>query len=192
MNPKDVACIILASGLSQRFGAQDKLEADLYGQPLVSYVIETAKQVGFGKIFLVSNRTSGEGCVLIENENPEAGQGTALRQGLKAARMAGWEYFMILLGDMPLISAAYLKNMILKNKEKQTSISMSETTQMPPALFYLDVIDEILRRNSQSGARDILNKFPLQTVDLPPEYALDVDTPEDLARVAQIMKARQT
>lgn len=191
MTPKDVACIILASGLSQRFGTQDKLEADLCAQPLVSHVIETAKQVGFGEIFLVSNRRSGEGCVLIKNKNPEAGQGYALRSGLKAARMADWEYSMIILGDMPLISSSYLKKMIANNKEKQSSISISETSRMPPALFYLDVTDEILRRHSQHGARDVLNEFPLQIVELPSDFALDVDTPEDLARVEHIMKARQ-
>ena len=192
MNPKDVACIILASGLSQRFGAQDKLETDLCGQPLISHVIGTAKQVGFGEVFLVSNRTSGEGCVLIENENPEAGQGFALRQGLLEIKASGWEYCMILLGDMPLISVAYLENMIKKNTQKQSSISVSESLRMPPALFYLDVIHEILRQNLERGARDILNEFPLQTVDIPSDFALDVDTAEDLARVEPIMKARQT
>jgi len=63
---------------------------------------------------------------------------------------------------------------------------------MPPALFYLDVIHEILRQNLERGARDILNEFPLQTVDIPSDFALDVDTAEDLARVEPIMKARQT
>lgn len=192
MISENVACVILASGLSQRFGTEDKLEADLCGQPLISHVIETAQQVEFGEIFLVSNRTSGEGCVLIENESPEAGQGHALRRGLKAARMADWEYSMILLGDMPLVSPDFIKDMIQKNHKKQSSISVSETSRMPPALFYLDVIDEILCQSPERGARDLFDQFPLRTVKLPPESALDIDTPGDLVRVEQIMKARQT
>ena len=191
MNPKDVACIILASGLSQRFGSQDKLESDLCGQPLVSHVIETAKQVGFGDIFLVSNRVSSDGCIMIANKNPKAGQGYALRQGLLEVQRTGWEYCLILLGDMPLVSSAYLKGVIVKNKEKQSSISLNEYTRMPPALFYKDIINEILRQNSQRGAQRVLDKFSMQTVELPSDFALDVDTPEDLARVEHIMKARQ-
>lgn len=191
MNPKDIACIILASGLSQRFGTQDKLEADLCGKPLVSHVIQMAKQVGFGEIFLVSNRSASENCVNVKNDNPEVGQGYALRLGLQAVRALGWEYSLVLLGDMPLVQAGYLKNMIRKNNKKQSSISWSESSRMPPALFFKDVMDEILRQKPLQGARDILDEFSLLTVDLPPECALDVDTPEDLPRVEKIMKARQ-
>lgn len=191
MNPADIACIILASGLSQRFGEADKLEADLCGKTVLSHVIETAKQVGFGKIYVVSNRSLSGEYRVVKNENPKAGQGHALRLGLSSACKSDWEYCLILLGDMPLISSTYLKNMISKNTEKQSVISLCESTRMPPAMFNKDAIDKILSLEPSKGAREIFDKIDLQTVKLPPEQALDVDTPEDLTRVAKIMRARK-
>lgn len=191
MNPADIACIILASGLSQRFGETDKLEADLCGKTILSHVIETAKQVGFGETYVVSNRSISDAHTLVKNGNPEAGQGHALRLGLETARKSYWEYCLILLGDMPLISSTYLKNMISKNIEKQSIISLCESIRMPPALFDREAIDKILSLEPSKGARDIFQKLNLQTVELLSEQALDVDTTEDLARVAKIMRARK-
>ena len=191
MNPADIACIILASGLSQRFGEADKLEADLCGQTVISHVIETAKQVGFGEICVVSNRSLSGEYRIVKNKNPEAGQGHALRLGLEATRKSNLEYCLILLGDMPLISSTYLKNMISKNSQKQSIVSLCESIRMPPAVFNRGAIDKILSLEPRKGAREIFNALNLQTIELPPEQALDVDTPEDLARVTEIMRARK-
>jgi len=57
----NIACIVLASGLSERFGEPDKLSADLCGKPVLSYVLDTARAVGFGEIFCVSQTQSVDG-----------------------------------------------------------------------------------------------------------------------------------
>lgn len=191
MIPSEVACIILASGLSQRFGDTDKLSADLCGKPVISHVVDVAQKVGFGEIFLGSNLSTALGCTRVENDNPQAGQGYALRLGLRAARDAGWENCLVLLGDMPLVTASYVKKIVHKYKQKQSIISISESVRMPPVLFSLDAINRILSENHTQGARELFADLDHVTVEMTAESALDVDTPADLARVARIMKARE-
>jgi len=53
MNPKHIACIVLASGLSNRFGPTEKLEAILCGKPVLVHVLETAASLDFGQLIQV-------------------------------------------------------------------------------------------------------------------------------------------
>lgn len=194
MIAEKIACVVLASGLSSRFGEGDKLAADLCGHSMLSYVLRTAKAVGFGQVFCVVKQKAfqaGAGVTWIENDNPSAGQGHALRLGLRGARDLGWKNCVVMLGDMPLVSDAYLRNMISNYNKKQSIISISESYRLPPALFNSDAIDKILSQNSAMGARKIFDQLNLFTLPLDAEAALDVDTPADLARVENIMKARK-
>ncbi len=193
MTAKDIACVILASGLSRRFGEGDKLAADLCGHSLLSYVLRTAKAVGFGRIFCVVKPgvvTKEAGVTWIENNNSSAGQGHALRLGLRSARDLCWKNCAVMLGDMPLVSVVYLKNMISNYKKKQSVISTTESIRLPPAIFNSEAIDKILSQNSAIGARTIFDQLDFVTLPLNAEAAIDVDTPADLARVENLMKAR--
>ena len=186
-----MACVVLASGLSDRFGSADKLSANLCGQSVLSYVLETASAVGFGETFCVSQAGGADGLTWVENKNPKDGQGHALRLGLRAAQKFGWDTCVVMLGDMPLISQSYIEKMIRKNTINQSVISISETIRMPPAVFNRDAIDIILSQNSPGGARSLFDCLNLVTLGLAPGEAQDVDTPEDLARVTHMMNARK-
>lgn len=184
-----MACVVLASGLSERFGSADKLSADLCGQSVLSHVLETANAAGFGEIFCVSKATASDELTWVENKYPQGGQGHALRLGLRAARESGWETCAVILGDMPLVSQAYLKKLIRKSNVNQSIISVSESIKMPPAIFNQDAIDMILSDTSSVGARILFEYLNLATVQLDTDSAQDVDTPEDLTRVTRMMKA---
>jgi len=188
----NTACVVLASGLSERFGPPDKLAADLCGKSVLSRVLDIASGAGFGGIFLVSRIKAAGGISWVENKNPEAGQGHALRLGLSAAREKGWNKCAILLGDMPLVPVSHVKNLIEKSYNNQSVISFSESMRLPPAVFIAKDIDIILSQNSAFGARELFDRINPATVPLEKTAALDVDTPEDLARVVQIMEARKT
>lgn len=191
MSAANVACIILASGLSERFGAQDKLSADLCGKPVLSYVLDTAQSVGFGEIFCVSRMPDIDGARLVKNDCPECGQGHAVGLGLEAARKSGWETCVIMLGDMPLIELSYIKKLIEKLTYNQCVMSESKSIRMPPAGFKSTAIDLILSQELASGTREIFDQLNPATLQLDADAALDVDTPADLARVARIMEARK-
>ena len=191
MSAANIACIVLASGLSERFGEEDKLTANLCGKPVLSHVLETASAVGFGEIFCVSKAVDADGFTWVKNENPQDGQGHALRLGLRAARKFGWDKCVVMLGDMPLVSQTYLKKLIEKNTVNQSIISISEFIRMPPAIFNRSAIDIIISQNSPVGARSLFENLNLETLQLDADAAQDVDTPEDLARMTRMMKARK-
>jgi len=192
MKAADSACVVLASGLSQRFGEADKLEVELCGKPVLDYVLETVSSIGFGENFLVTQGLSRSGYTSTINYNPESGHGHALRLGLKAARAAGWDCICIVLGDMPLVEASYLRGMIKRLGEDQSVVSVLDGQKMPPALFCGMAISMILEDNSTTGARTLFHRLKPVTVAIDAEAALDIDTPADLARVEHIMKARKT
>ncbi len=192
MKAANVACVVLASGLSERFGQANKLFAELGGKSVLSHVLETAAAIGFGEVFCVSRGGHGGGYTAVENVNPQDGQGHALRLGLGAARAKGWEYCVLLLGDMPLIMPSHLENLILKIENNQCVVSESESVRMPPAIFNAVAMDIILAEKSEFGARDIFDKLNPATLPLDRVAAHDVDTPADLARVAEMIKVRKS
>jgi len=181
----------LASGLSERFGELDKLSADVCGKPVLAHVLDTAGVVGFGDIFCVSKTGEVDGVTLVKNNHPEYGQGHALRLGLAAVRKSGWEICVILLGDMPLVTSSYIKTLIGKIQENQCVVSFSESIRMPPAIFNAAAMDIILSQETALGARDLFDLLKPEIIELDAFAAHDVDTPADLARVMQMMKARQ-
>lgn len=191
MIPNDVACVVLASGLSQRFGEANKLEVDLCGRPVLVHALDTVKAVGFGEIFIVSQGESVVNCRLVKNIRPEKGQGYALRLGLRAAKKSGWENVCVVLGDMPLVDVFHLKKIVGKMTLKQSVVSQYERQSMPPVGFHTEAINMILTENFESGGREVFDQLDFQTVPLSKEAAQDVDTREDLARVSAIMKRSQ-
>lgn len=191
MNAAKIACVILASGLSERFGEADKLSAGLCGKPVLSHVLDTARAVGFGEIFCVCQMGDFEAVTSVKNDSPEYGQGHALRLGLGAARKSGWESCVVMLGDMPLVTAPYIKRLISKTHENQCVVSISESIRMPPALFNSAAMDIVLSQKTASGARELFNLLSPATLELDADAARDVDTPADLTRVAQMMETRK-
>ena len=190
MKAVDIACVILASGLSERFGLIDKLSADLFGKPILSHVLDRANSVGFGQVFCVAKEKGSDEINWVENKNPEQGQGHALRLGLQSAQEKGWQSCAVMLGDMPLVSSAHLQKMIDKFDVNQNLISVCESIRMPPAIFNQAGMDLIISQNSAVTARAIFDELNPQMIDLDAESAQDVDTPEDLFRVSQAMKTR--
>src|SRR5690606_18755490 len=68
-----VAAVLLAAGQSTRFGAADKLHADLGGRPLVTHVAATLRQLGFGALIAVCGPTTApmlDGFDIVRNDAP--------------------------------------------------------------------------------------------------------------------------
>lgn len=192
MSTADLACVILASGLSERFGAEDKLQASLGGQSVLSHVLQTARACQFSEVFVVTQRTAPDDMTAVKNDAPELGQGQALRLGAHAVLAGDWSHAVILLGDMPLVSAAHIRTLLSKIDGERSVVSLHENIRMPPAVFPRQALDLIAAQSSPLGAQVLFDRLNPMTVPLAAEAALDVDTPADLARVSAIMESRST
>ena len=113
---KNITTVILAAGRSTRFiSNKSKLTHDLAGLPILSHVYNTAKKISGKNVVVVCNKNNhGElnsilnGCKLVIQKSQK---GTA--DAIEAARPhIKTENFIILFGDVPLITDASLKKLI--------------------------------------------------------------------------------
>lgn len=192
MRPEECALIILASGLSERFGEADKLMADFRGKPLVQHTIDAARDVPFAERFAVIPKTSTqrrklfnyEGYSLIENDSPEAGQGSSLKLAAKAAMEKGHDAICIMLGDMPFVQTDDLFNLIQNLSDKDRAISYCNKTLIPPAIFAKQAMSELLNIQPSHGAKTLFHSDNFYKHPLSERAARDIDTLETLAELS--------
>lgn len=192
MRPEDCALIILASGLSERFGDEDKLMVDFKGKPLVQHAIDAAKPISFAERFAViptgSQRRrklfNSQGYSLIGNAAPEAGQGGSLKLAAHIARAKGYTSICIILGDMPFVTSEDLKGLLDFPLHKDRVISDCNNTLMPPAIFHNSALDDIMMIDAAAGAKALFKSENFFKHPLSEQAARDIDTPETLAEYA--------
>jgi len=192
VRPEDCALIILASGLSERFGTVDKLMADFKGKPLVQHAIDAAKDIPFAERFAVIPVSSKarrklfnyEGYSLIENEDPKAGQGGSLKLAAQAARAKGHAAICVILGDMPFVETADIFNLLHNLTDKDRAISYCNKTLIPPAIFTNDALEELSEIDPATGAKTLFKSENYYKHPLSERAARDIDTAETLARLS--------
>ncbi|WP_051279600.1 nucleotidyltransferase family protein [Hellea balneolensis] len=192
MTPENCALIILASGLSKRFGDEDKLMANFRGKPLVQHAIDAAEPVAFAKRFAVIPKRSvkrrelfsSQGFSLIENENPEAGQGGSLKLAATTIQAKGYSAMCVMLGDMPFIRSEDISALLKSPMRKDRVISHCNNTLMPPAIFQKHALTELMSIESKSGAKALFKSGNVSKHPLSETASRDIDTPETLAELS--------
>ncbi|HEX6123656.1 MAG TPA: nucleotidyltransferase family protein, partial [Ktedonobacterales bacterium] len=132
--------------------------------------------------------------------NAEAGEGMAssLRAGIRwlvaheaASPVSG---ALIVLGDQPLVRAAHHRRLLQAARAAPALIHAASYggQQGTPVYFPRAYFAELLALRGDEGGRSVLRRHAerVRLVALePPETALDVDTPEDYARVSTLWPA---
>ena len=123
---KNITTVILAAGKSTRFiSKKSKLTQELAGLPIVSHVYNTAKKISGKNIIVVCNKENHnelssllKNCKFVIQKNQK---GTA--DAIEAAKSSiKTQNFIILFGDVPLISDNSLKRLINNFKNKVGSM----------------------------------------------------------------------
>ena len=123
---KNISTVILAAGKSTRFiSKKSKLTQELAGLPIVSHVYNTAKKISGKNIIVVCNKENHnelssllKNCKFVIQKNQK---GTA--DAIEAAKSSiKTQNFIILFGDVPLISDNSLKRLIKNFKNKVGSM----------------------------------------------------------------------
>jgi len=173
-----VTAVVLASGLSRRYGAADKLLADLGGQPLASHVAEALGSMPFGERIAVVGSSEiaalFAGFTVVRNSNAALGQQHSLRLGVEAATGPA---VMVCLGDMPFITAEHL--WALRDTHARTGKAVATEAPGylgPPAIFNRErLLGE--PGAADAGARRLLGEA--SRVIAPSGMVRDFDVPED-------------
>ena len=123
---KNITTVILAAGKSTRFiSKKSKLTQELAGLPILSHVYNTAKKISGKNIIVVCNKENHnelssllKNCKFVIQKNQK---GTA--DAIEAAKSSiKTQNFIILFGDVPLISDNSLKRLINNFKNKVGSM----------------------------------------------------------------------
>jgi CTP:molybdopterin cytidylyltransferase MocA len=182
---------LLAAGRSRRFGADDKLRADLGGRPLIVHAATALQAVEVDLRLLVtgSDVLAGlcPGFRAVPPEADDSGQAGSLRAAVLTASAVGAEGLLIALADMPCVGAAHLAAVTRQGMAGSGACSGHSGRRMPPAWFPASAFGELLRVEGDTGARTLLRAFPeTAVVHAAARELTDVDTPEDLAVLRKI------
>lgn len=204
MNPKKpTAGIILAAGLSTRFGRPKQLTA-LKGKPLVEWVVDACLSSRLDKIVVVlgadaahiasglSARYSDTQITTIINPQYREGMSLSLRAGL-ANVMKDFPSVMFLLGDQPLVSSTLIDRLMesFRESNKDICVPVHQGARGNPTLFSNKFYEQLLKVSGDIGAREIIRAHPEAVLLVEVEDPLpffDMDTEKDLEAFREILK----
>ena len=191
-----IGAVLLAAGRGTRFGAEPKLLARLDGTPLVRHAAEAALASRARPVVVVLGAHAVAvravlhdlDLVFVENAAFGSGLSTSLRAGL-AALPAETDAAVILLGDMPRVTPAQIDRLAAAYRAAKPVPSAVVPTiagrRGNPVLLDRRVLGDALASLSGDHGAGPLLKGRADVLEIPgePGTALDVDTPEMLARL---------
>jgi molybdenum cofactor cytidylyltransferase len=177
------ALILLAAGLSTRFGVQDKLAERLHDLPLGLHAARTAAALPFAARIAVVGPQSRDftayGFAMLLNDDPAAGQARSIALGVGEAQHHEIDAVLILLADMPFVTTSHLRT-LMDAADDSASIVASATDSWsgPPTLFGSAHFTALQHLTGDRGARLLIKQARL--VHASAAELADIDTKRDL------------
>lgn len=188
---KRTAVVLLASGLSRRYGWRDKLLEDLGGKRLMEHAADVV--AGLDALARVAvcpadRKEIGErligNFVIGVNKKPKAGLGHSIAVGVDVAMKFKPDAVLICMADMPFIESWVLENVVSRLSESGADIVHSGDSDgvRPPTAFSSACFQALLALDGDDGARQVIGKggFNVMAASIPGPLLADVDTREDL------------
>jgi molybdenum cofactor cytidylyltransferase len=187
-----VPLLLLAAGGSTRMG-QPKQLLEYRGRPLLRHSVEQALASVCRPIVVVLG-ADADACRAAIDDLPvqtvintgwAAGMGSSIRVGLSAIETHA-DAVVIALCDQPLISAAFLDSLVHAHIERGVAMVAASYDNRPgvPALFARSLFPALAALDGQAGAKALLQGAGGDLLTIPaPQAAVDVDTPDDYARL---------
>ena len=187
-----IAAIVLAAGKSSRMG-HNKLLAEVAGNPMAAWAVAAAREAGCSEIVVVTGRDrdaveaalAAEDLTFVHNPAYEDGLASSLKTGI-AALGDDIDGAVVLLGDMPKVSAAHLRALTAAFRPEEGAaicVPSFEGKRGNPVLFARRYFPEIQTLGGDNGARALIAEHADAVAEAPVEddgILRDIDTPEAL------------
>jgi molybdenum cofactor cytidylyltransferase len=184
-----IAAVILAAGTASRMGA-NKLLLPFDGTPMLNHAIDAALYSQVCRTVVVAGHNSAAIIRLCSEytthiaHNPDyiGGMASSIRVGIDALP-ADIDAALIMLGDMPYVTAMEIDRLIEAHRAAPASICVPQYCgrRGNPLLWPRRFFPALQQLEGDAGARSLLTDFAehVQLVDFDsPAVLLDCDTPE--------------
>lgn len=185
-----VVALVLAAGSGTRFGSDKRRAALADGRSLLVHSVERARAV-FDEVRVVLREGErGEefglpdDCWVIACSEAASGMGHSLAAGARSLLDSQAQAVAILLGDMPWIEPATLRQLAEAAKPSHIVLPRHAGQQGHPVIFGRDFWPALGQLNGDEGARSVVQTHWGNCVVMELDDAgvlLDVDTPQGLA-----------
>ncbi|HXG25418.1 MAG TPA: NTP transferase domain-containing protein [Candidatus Binatia bacterium] len=198
-----VRALVLAAGTGERFGG-GKLAARIDGQPVLRHVLDAVAAAGLGRPALVLGPEDPPGVdlggtTIVRNPNPAAGLSSSLRIGWRSAastwplEAAPPDAVLVVLGDQPLLRPDVLVRLAAEPLDPDRPIVAARyagTGARMPVRIEATAAGLVEAATGDRGLGPVIDANPDQVrwVEVDGDNP-DVDTPGDLARVAELLWA---
>lgn len=188
----EMGCVIMASGLGQRFGG-NKLMANFLGKPLLSWILDTTDGLFACRVVVTRHRAVENLCrernvAVVFHSLPH--RSDTVRLGLDALghSLSGC---LFCPGDQPLLSRETLQTMLLAATHQPDRIWQLSCGKIPvsPMFFPQRFFEELRHLPDGKGGNALAKQHPDLLSFVPAEdpiEGMDVDTPENLERLARL------
>jgi molybdenum cofactor cytidylyltransferase len=194
-DPAGIGAVILAAGASTRMGVPKQL-LQFGGETMLRRAASVALKTGCRPVVVVTGadaaaaREALRGLDVQEarNQQWESGISSSVRVGIEAVITANPQTaaVVLMLCDQPFVTREIIAQLVAAHRETGCSIVASRYggSHGVPALFDKIHFAELTTLEGDAGAKQIIRKH-LPKVHLLsfPEGEIDIDTPEDLARL---------
>jgi molybdenum cofactor cytidylyltransferase len=191
---KDVTLVLLAAGRSERFGdIGSKLAQQFLARPLGLHVAVALEDMPFReRIAIVSPGCEIDyvphGFNVLVNDDADGDMASSVRMGVECARATEAQGVLIALADMPRVTATHIYHILDAADDAATVVASSDgVSPLPPVLFGRDRFAEVLALKDDQGANAMIRAG--RHVVANPAELIDVDTPEELERLRELVHA---
>lgn len=196
---RKIAGVLLAAGSSSRMG-QNKLFLSLGGQTVLERAVATAVEAGLDPLVVVTGHEAdrvraalgGTRATPVFNPDHARGQNTSIAVGISALP-PGVDAAVVLLADMPRVDAAMIGGLVAAFRDGGAPLVISRYGEVvaPPILYGASLFPELSALDGARCGKAVIRAHRGEAKELawPAELIADLDTPEDLRRLAAEMVA---
>ena len=187
-----IAGVVLAAGISSRLGA-NKLLLRLDSEPLVRRAARQAVEAGLSPVIVVLGHEAERVAPALAGLTVETVINPGYRAGMHGSMQTGIEHVpgdcaaaVVLLGDMPLVTAAMIAGLAerFRRGAEPLVLSLYGEVQAPPTLYARSLFPAIARAGAGGGREIVLaHRSEAAEIRWPGPLLADVDRPEDAARL---------
>jgi molybdenum cofactor cytidylyltransferase len=196
MPQRSIGAVVLAAGASTRLGTPKQF-IPFRGRNLLARAVDTAVRAGFYPVIVVIGAYAEQirravvlppGAGWVENPRWSEGMSTSIRTGLMALVEAEPTVpaALLMVCDQPYVSVSLLRRMAAAYRRTGAPIVACAYGGAwgVPALFDRTLFPELQALTGDRGAQSVIGRYLDRVVQIPfPRGAVDIDTPEDWARL---------